>query len=65
MAGINEKYHGPALQELKALINAGKHEEAKEYAVNYILEWTGKENRVRSTNMGLELFMRDATFNRG
>ncbi len=36
VAGINERYDGPAVRHLVELLNARKYDEAETYAENYI-----------------------------
>jgi hypothetical protein len=64
VAGINEKYHGPAAAKLKGLIEGGQQEAAKSYAKSYIMDYTKTATKL-SANSGTEYALRDITFNRG
>ncbi len=64
VAGINEKYDGPAVRKLVDLLDADRYSEAEAYAQEYIAENTdiaGKWTSVPS----IESYLRDSVFNRG
>lgn len=64
VAGIDDRYHPKAAAALKALIEAGKYDEAEKSLVTYLIAYT---NGVTSwhANVGVEYFLRDTAFNRG
>jgi hypothetical protein len=64
VAGINVKYHPDKARDLKALIVAGKHKEAEEAAVNYVVEFT-KAVRGWHPDVRVQCYLRDIAFNRG
>lgn len=64
VAGINEKYDGPAVRHLVELLNAGKYDEAEDYAEEYIAENTDPADLL-TYSPRLESYLRDCVFNRG
>ncbi len=64
IAGINDKYHPTQAKLLKSLIESGKHKEAKESAINYIIEYTNFYKPWHS-DIRVQSFLRDCRFNRG
>ncbi len=64
VAGINDRYHPGAARYLKSLILQGKHAEAEDYAVQYLVGYTFTPGSWAG-NWRTELFLRDTGFNRG
>ena len=64
VAGINEKYDGPMVRELVALIDADKFDEAEQKAVRYIASNTDPA-MAWTSNPAVESYLRDCIFNRG
>lgn len=64
IAGINDRYHPQAASTLKNMIDSGQNEQAKQYAKDYIMDYTKSANKL-SSNAGTEYALRDITFNRG
>jgi len=71
VAGINQKYHPKKAAELKALIDAGKNEEAERAAALYIVDYTDgvlkffPSSEYAERNPHVEFLLRDSSFNRG
>lgn len=63
-AGINERYHPHALARICSLMAAGKHQEAEEFAVQYIEEYTRPASLI-SNEPALQFALRDICWNRG
>ena len=64
VAGINERYHKEEADHLVALIRAGRHDEAEQYAVEFIATYTDPADRWCRT-AAIEFYLRDCMFNRG
>ncbi len=64
VAGINEKYDGPAVLKLVGLLNEGKYDEAENYAEEYIAGNTDPAELLAVIPC-LESYLRDIVFNRG
>jgi len=64
VAGINEKYHAAEAAELRALIKAGKHDEAEARAQEIIASYTDVA-ALWTDDPGVEFYLRDCVFNRG
>jgi hypothetical protein len=64
VAGINERYHKQACDELVALIEGGRHAEAETRAAEIVAGYTDKA-AAWTHNPGVEFFLRDCIFNRG
>ncbi len=64
VAGINERYDGPAVLKLVGLLNEGKYDEAESYAEEYIAENTDPAELLSNIPC-LESYLRDIVFNRG
>lgn len=64
IAGINDRYHPQEAAQLRALIRAGKQDEAERGVQDYYLRYT---NAVAdwTDDAGLEYWLRSAAFNRG
>lgn len=64
VAGINVKYHPVKARELKSLIVEGKHKEAEEAAVDYVVEFT-RSVKGWHPDVRVQCYLRDIAFNRG
>ena len=64
VAGINVRYHPVEAAKLKALIEAGRHDQAEASVVDYLLDYT-KPAAGWTTDAGVEFYLRDCVFNRG
>ena len=64
VAGINEKYDGPAVRKLVALLSEEKFDEAEAYAEEYIAGNTDPASLL-SDIPRLQSYLRDTVFNRG
>ncbi len=64
VAGINERYDGPAVRKLVELLHEGKFDEAETYAEEYIAENTDPAELLTIVP-SLESYLRDIVFNRG
>jgi hypothetical protein len=64
VAGINERYHPREAARLRDLINAGRYNEAEDYAAEVIAEYTDVVSKW-STVPEIEAYLRDSAFNRG
>lgn len=64
IAGINDKYHPQMAAKLAAMIRGGKHAEAEQEAVHYILDYTDAVLGWHPS-AAVEAFLRDSSFNRG
>ena len=64
VAGINVRYHPVEAAKLKALIEAGRHDQAEASVVDYLLNYT-KPAAGWTTDAGVEFYLRDCVFNRG
>ena len=64
VAGINEKYHKSAVDELVKLIRNGEHSRAENYAISYIATYTDSANQWVDSVSG-EFYLRDSMWNRG
>lgn len=64
IAGINDKYHPQAALALATLIRQGKHDDARDLAVRYILEYTDVVSGWHPS-IAVEAYLRDIAFNRG
>lgn len=69
IAGINNKYHPEKYAELKALLDAGKHQEAEQKAKDYIIHYTQPAGDYLVTqgvnSPAAEYMLRDIYFNMG
>lgn len=64
VAGINVKYHPAQAAKLKALIAAGKHDEAEQSVIDYLVAYTNVASGW-TPYAGVEFYLRDSVFNRG
>jgi tetratricopeptide (TPR) repeat protein len=64
VAGINERYDGPAVRKLVELLHEGKFDEAETYAEEYIAGNTDSAELLTHSPR-IESYMRDIVFNRG
>lgn len=64
IAGINVRYHPVEAAKLKALIEAGRHDQAEAAVIEYLLDYT-KPAAGWTTDAGVEFYLRDCVFNRG
>ncbi len=64
VAGINERYHPQEAAKLRDLINAGRYDEAENYATGVIAEYTDVVSKWTSVPE-IEAYLRDCAFNRG
>lgn len=64
VAGINERYDGPAVRHLVALLDNRKYDEAEDYAEEYIAENTDPAELLTHVPR-IESYLRDIVFNRG
>jgi len=64
VAGINERYDGPAVRKLVALLGQHRYDEAEEYAQEYIAQNTDSAATLTNIPM-IESYLRDCVFNRG
>lgn len=64
VAGINERYDGPAVRKLVELLQDGHYSEAESYAEEYIAENTDPAALLTHIPC-LESYLRDIVFNRG
>lgn len=69
IAGINNKYHPKKYTELKALLDAGKHQEAEQKAKDYIIHYTQPAGNYLVTqginSPAAEYMLRDIYYNMG
>lgn len=64
VAGINDRYHPKAARKLKALIEAGQHDEAEVYAIDYLDAYTDAVDEWHPDEV-VEGYLRCCAFNRG
>jgi hypothetical protein len=64
VAGINDRYHKAEVDKLVGLIRAAKYQEAEDYAVEVIADYTDLVAEW-SNDAGVEFYLRDCVFNRG
>ncbi len=64
VAGINDRYHPQEAARLRALIEAGRYDEAEAYATEVIADYTDVVAKW-TTVPGIEAYLRDCAFNRG
>jgi peptidoglycan hydrolase-like protein with peptidoglycan-binding domain len=64
VAGINDRYHPQEAEQLAALINAGRYDEAEQQAKEIIATYTDFVTRW-TTSAAVECYLRDCGFNRG
>ena len=64
VAGINDRYHKTEVDKLIGLIRAAKYQEAEDYAVEVIVDYTDLVAEW-TNDAGVEFYLRDCTFNRG
>lgn len=64
VAGINVRYHPQQAAKLKALIEAGRHDEADAAVIDYLLSYTNVAAGW-TDDAGAEFYLRDCVFNRG
>jgi uncharacterized protein (TIGR02594 family) len=64
VAGINDRYHKAEVDHVVALIEAGRHDEAEAYVVEFIANYTDVVVGW-SDDPGVEFYLRDCAFNRG
>lgn len=64
VAGINDGYHKTQVDKLVTLIHAGKHKEAEESVITYLVAYTNVAAGW-TKNAGVEFFLRDSVFHRG
>lgn len=63
-AGINDKYHPEALEQIRGMLATGRVASAEAFAVNYIAQYTD-DVKLWKPVPAMEAFLRDSTFNRG
>ena len=64
VAGINDRYHPAQAAKLKALIEAGRHDEAERSVADYLVSYTNVAAGW-TEHAGVEFYLRDTVFNRG
>lgn len=64
VAGINDRYHPAQAAKLKALIEAGRHDEAERSVADYLIAYTNVAAGW-TEHAGVEFYLRDCVFNRG
>ena len=64
VAGINDRYHPQEAAKLRQLIDAGRFDEAEDYAAEVIAEYTDVVAKW-TTVPEIEAYLRDCAFNRG
>jgi Predicted Peptidoglycan domain len=64
VAGINDRYHPQEAARLRQLIDAGRFDEAEDYAAEVIAEYTDVVARWTAVP-AIEAYLRDCAFNRG
>jgi len=64
VAGINDRYHPREAAKLRELIDAGRFDEAEDYAAEVIAEYTDVVAKW-TTVPAIEGYLRDSAFNRG
>jgi uncharacterized protein (TIGR02594 family) len=64
VAGINDRYHKAEVDKLVGLIRAAKYQDAEDYAVEVIADYTDLVAEW-SNDAGVEFYLRDCVFNRG
>ena len=64
VAGINDRYHKAEVDHVITLIEAGRHDEAEAYVVEFIAKYTDVVVGW-SDDPGVEFYLRDCAFNRG
>ncbi|MDQ3547130.1 MAG: hypothetical protein M3429_11550 [Verrucomicrobiota bacterium] len=64
VAGINDRYHPQEASRLRQLIEAGRHDEAEDYAAEVIAAYTDMVAKW-TTVPAIECYLRDSAFNRG
>ena len=64
VAGINDRYHPREAAKLRELIDAGRFDEAEDYAAEVIAEYTDVVAKW-TTVPAIEAYLRDCAFNRG
>lgn len=64
VAGINDRYHPEQAAKLKALIEAGRHDEAELSVADYLIAYTNVAAGW-TEHAGVEFYLRDCVFNRG
>lgn len=64
VAGINERYDGPAVRHLVELLGDKQFDEAESYAEEYIAKNTDPADLL-TTSPRIESYLRDIVFNRG
>ena len=64
VAGINDRYHPQEAAKLRQLIDAGRFDEAEDYAAELIAEYTDVVAKW-TTVPEIEAYLRDCAFNRG
>lgn len=64
VAGINERYDGPAVRHLVELLGDKQYDEAESYAEEYIAKNTDPADLL-TTSPRIESYLRDILFNRG
>jgi N-acetyl-anhydromuramyl-L-alanine amidase AmpD len=64
VAGINDRYHPTQARDLRRLVEAGRFDEAEDYAQRYIASYTDAGDRW-TPHDAVESYLRDSIFNRG
>ncbi|CAN5500987.1 hypothetical protein BH20VER3_BH20VER3_11510 [soil metagenome] len=64
VAGLNDRYHPVEAAKLRDLLNAGRFQEAEDYALEAIAEYTDVVTQWTSVPE-IEAYLRDSAFNRG
>ena len=64
VAGINDRYHPQEAAKLRQLIDAGRFDEAEDYAAEVIADYTDVVAKW-TTVPSIEAYLRDCAFNRG
>ncbi len=64
VAGINDRYHPIEAAKLKAMIEAGRHQEAEDFVGQFTASYTDVAD-LWTVSWGIEFYLRDCVFNRG
>ncbi len=64
VAGINDRFHPTEAAALRRLVEAGRYDEAEEYARNFVASYTDAGDRWTPYD-AVESYLRDCIFNRG
>lgn len=64
VAGINDRYHPVEAAKLKALIEAGRYQDAEDFVGEFTAAYTDVAD-LWTSSWGIEFYLRDCVFNRG